>query len=475
MACLLLILLAATPVQPVETEGGADAVAPLEHRAPAMGGGIDGPPGDAATGFELLDQKPYLRADFAQDTFETLWKTWPREARDAAAAATPDEQRAMLFERYGLVERPDWDGDLDAAAAGYVKTDSGWHFSCFACHAGSIEGQTIHGLANSHFDLQSLAEDSFRRKLQQFRLPYRFDLAAQKVPLSDGAGGTNAIMFGVMVGQFRDADMNLLPAPRRAHYVHHNHDAPPWWHAKHKSHLYIDGFAPKSHRPLVQFAMSMENDGPTVRDWATNDCRHILAYIESLEAPDYPHAVDDSLAARGRSVFAANCASCHGIYSGDGTLTDYPERRVPIDEIGTDRVRLDSLTPEHRGWMGQNFLSRYGEDDVVADPGGYVAPPLTGVWATAPYLHNGSVPTLWHLLRPAERPAVWKRTRDGYDRDRVGLEIETFETSPVTGDRTLDRKVFDAAGVGKSTAGHDYPDALSETERVELLEYLKTL
>ena len=464
---------------PSATPGEVDDAA-TEHVRPAVGGTVDGPAGDAATGFELLDAKPYLGADFAHDTFETLWKTWPAEAKAEAAAATPERRRQLLFARYGLVERPgNEDGhDLNAAAAGYVRTDDGWHFSCFACHAGSIEGETIHGLANAHFDLQSLAEDSFSRKLQQFRLPYRFDLAAKKVPLSDGAGGTNAIMFGIMVGQFRDADLNLLPVPRPEPYVHHNHDAPPWWHAKHKSRLYIDGFAPKSHRPLIQFAMSTENDGPTIREWATDDCRHILAYIESLEAPDYPHAIDGPLAASGRAAFNENCASCHGTYANDGTLTDYPERRVPIDEIGTDRVRLDSLTPKHRGYLRDGFLSRYGEDEVVTDPGGYVAPPLTGVWATAPYLHNGSVPTLWHLLRPSERPAVWRRTRDGYDRERVGLEIETFDAAPTAAeqpDRTLRRKFFDAAGMGKSIAGHDYPDALSDDEKRAVLEYLKTL
>ena len=383
----------------------------------------------------------------------------------------------MLFERYGLVEKPnaEWPASEEDSAVGYVRTTAGWHFNCFACHAGSIGGESMYGLANSHIDLQSLSEDSLRRKLMQFKLPYRFDLAAQKVPLSDGAGGTNAIMFGVMVGQFRDADMNLLPLPRPAEYVHHNHDAPPWWHAKHKSHLYIDGFAPKAHRPLVQFAMSTENDGPTVRDWAQNDCRHILAYIESLEAPDYPYDIDPTRATRGHAVFSANCASCHGTYDADGTLVDYPELRVPIDDIGTDRVRLDSLTPKHRGWLGTNFLSRYGEDASVTDPGGYVAPPLTGVWATAPYLHNGSVPTLWHMLHPDERPDIWQRTRDGYDRNRVGLEVELFETMPQIADRTRRRKVFDASAVGKSTSGHDYPTTLAPDEKADLLEYLKTL
>ena len=66
----------------------------------------------------------------------------------------------------------------------------------------------------------------------------------------------------------------------------------------------------------------------------------------------------------------------------------------------------------------------------MADPGGYVPPPLDGIWASAPYFHNGSVPTVWHVLHPDERPKVWLRSEDGYDFKSVGLEFEIFETLP---------------------------------------------
>ncbi len=90
------------------------------------------------------------------------------------------------------------------------------------------------------------------------------------------------------------------------------------------------------------------------------------------------------------------------------------------------------------------------------------APPLNGIWATAPYLHNGSVPTLWHLLHPAERPAVWKRTEDGYDQARIGLEVTTFETVPANVTTAAEkREYFDTHLTGKSAAGHPFPDELT--------------
>ena len=113
---------------------------------------------------------------------------------------------------------------------------------------------------------------------------------------------------------------------------------------------------------------------------------------------------------------------------------------------------------------------------MILDPQGYLAPPLDGIWATAPYLHNGSVPTLWHLLRPDERPGVWKRTGAGYDAARVGLAVETLaEVPPAVAEPSERRHYFDTRRYSKSAAGHDYPAALEEGEKRDLLEYLKTL
>ena len=80
------------------------------------------------------------------------------------------------------------------------------------------------------------------------------------------------------------------------------------------------------------------------------------------------------------------------------------------------------------------------------------------------------------MLHPVERPAVWKRTRDGYDRNRVGLEVETFAKIPGTLKSLAQlREYFDTSGFGKSAAGHTFPDVLNEDEKSAVLEYLKTL
>lgn len=96
----------------------------------------------------------------------------------------------------------------------------------------------------------------------------------------------------------------------------------------------------------------------------------------------------------------------------------------------------------------------------------YKARPLNGIWATAPYLHNGSVPNLWALLQPAhQRPAkFWVGSRR-FDPKRVGLE------SVAEGDNFE----FDTSLVGNSNAGHSWGTQLAVADKWSLLEYLKTL
>jgi hypothetical protein len=108
-----------------------------------------------------------------------------------------------------------------------------------------------------------------------------------------------------------------------------------------------------------------------------------------------------------------------------------------------------------------------------------VAPPLDGVWASPPYFHNGSAATLWHVLHPAARPVVWRRTEgseDAYDHRRMGLVVTELDEIPRDLGHPTDRRhYFDTRALGKSAAGHDFAEVLDEEERRAVLEYLKTL
>jgi len=288
------------------------------------------------------------------------------------------------------------------------------------------------------------------------------------------------VIFGVALMRHRDADLAIVQRPPRFDLLHHDMDAPAWWHYRRRRSLYVDGFAAKGHRVLMQFLLVKENGPEKFRDWE-DEFRDIEAWIASLEPPRWPGAIDAALAERGRGVFGRHCAECHGTYGPDGV---YPERLVPLAEIATDPVRLQSLSQADRRALNASWFGHFGADRRAADVDlaareagtGYVAPPLDGVWATAPYLHNGSVPTLWHLLHPDARPVVWRRSATGYDDRRVGLEVEERDDMPPEKLPPPERRrFFDTRKPGKSAAGHDFPAALDDAEKAAVLEYLKTL
>ena len=424
----------------------------------------------AERGYRVLTEKAFLAPDFDQEVFDNLWMIWEEPLRSRAENATPRERRAMAFSRYGFTELPGSEGQ---GALQYVDDgQGGWVMNCLACHGGKVAGRAIAGLPNSHYALETLTEEVRQTKIVLRKPLARMDVGSLFMPLGTSNGTTNSVMFGVALMAYRDADLNVHPDNPRPEMLHHDHDAPPWWHMRKKRRLYSDGFAQKGHRALMQFMMIPQNGPEKFREWE-QDFRDVQAWMESLEPPPYPWNIDRPLAHQGEQVFNQSCARCHGTY---GAAATYPEVIVPIEEIQTDRARLDALTVQQRQGYAASWFAHYGAQEIIVDPGGYAAPPLDGIWASAPYLHNGSVPTLWHLLHPDERPRVWLRTEDGYSQEHVGLEVSTFETLPDHVTTTAQRRrYFDTSRFSKSAAGHNFPDELDEDEKRAVLEYLKTL
>ncbi len=435
------------------------------------------PPGDPAAGYRLLTEQPLLPSDVTQATFDQLWTSWPQPLRDRAAAASLGQRRAMAFGRYGLTSRPGHvagqDGDPGPPLQ-YVVDDSGaWTMNCFACHGGSVDGQTYPGAPNNRYALQTLTEEIRSTKFRTGVAWGRMELGSMFIPLGTTHGTTNAVVFGMGLMHYRDADLNVIDRPPVS-FTHHDMDAPPWWHFHKKPTIYIDGFAQKGHRGLMQFTLVPENDATFYRD-NEDGFRDVYAYLESLRPPKYPGLINEALADSGRVVFEDHCVRCHGTYGVDGT---YPNRIVAIEDIGTDPVRLTALSPSGRQLYADSWFAHVGEDavqDTVVDPGGYVAPPLDGVWASAPYLHNGSVPTLAAMLDPQTRPTIWRPTGQPDD-DAVGLAYEVADRVPLEHpDAGYRRQWFDTRRFGKFNAGHDYPAELTKDQRRAVLEYLKTL
>jgi Cytochrome C oxidase, cbb3-type, subunit III len=200
---------------------------------------------------------------------------------------------------------------------------------------------------------------------------------------------------------------------------------------------------------------------------------------------------------RGATLYVQHCASCHdrqegGQKSPDGSIT------YGLEEIGTDRLRatnfakpLEDEKPftrelqavaakvKNHANMGANPGEHRGLLDLPEEQirwlttRGYVARPLEGVWATAPYLHNGSVPTLDDLLKPEdERPVCFPLGHREYDPVKLGYVSECNKVPAAEKSRYF---IYDTRLPGNSNQGHNYGTDLDSSDRAALLEYLKVM
>ncbi len=235
----------------------------------------------------------------------------------------------------------------------------------------------------------------------------------------------------------------------------------------------------------------------------------IETMLASLRPPPWPQSIfgpiDETRAARGRQLFIQNCAACHAVRAIASSPNEWSVRVVPLAVVGTDpmqannfayttydatKLGLSAHTTAARGLQivttavqQQAYLDAgipqaawptyngFGRPGIVTAPCGYKARPLVGVWATPPYLHNGSVPTIFDLLSET-RPSRFRVGGTEYDPRRMGFV-------QATGPGTM---LFDTSVVGNSNAGHWFTNdrrpgrigrRLSDTEKYDIIEYLK--
>lgn len=252
--------------------------------------------------------------------------------------------------------------------------------------------------------------------------------------------------------------------------------------------------------------------------------------LTTLWSPKWPEDVlgeiDKAKAKKGEALFHKNCAGCHHIIP-DRTDPDrhIGELMVKVTEVGTDPLAATnpfesrsktgileghSKIPLLQVLPSQEIIERLDAEAVIdlgpEEPTGtvvgvgvlgilrdelglvkvikglpayikasktykpkepsYKARPLNGIWASAPFLHNGSVPNLWELLKkPEDRVETFHVGSWEMDVENVGFVTEAGGNSTE----------LDTSLPGNSNAGHDYGTGLSDDEKRELIEYIKSL
>lgn len=227
--------------------------------------------------------------------------------------------------------------------------------------------------------------------------------------------------------------------------------------------MHWDGLNNSIHEVVVSSALG---DGAVADEFNLAAMNRLGDILRKLPPPPSPHRPDPSAVGRGEAVFRQHCAECHAP-DGPRTLTVIPQK-----EVGTDIHRLHMWTEAARDTYNAYDEGYRWNFSSFRKTDGYIAEPLRGAWLTAPYLHNGSVPTLRDLLEPPDkRPVLFMRGLDTIDAKNGGFVAPPCDPR----ERPKAGFCFDTRIAGNSNRGHVYGTALSAAEKDDLLAYLLTL
>lgn len=351
------------------------------------------------------------------------------------------------------------------------------------------------------------------------KLNQRHELNATEVPY--GAGRLDA--FGQI---FNAVAVDLLEISDNKHTPDAPVSFPVLWDTAHLDVVQWNGSAPNfGPGPLIQnvttalavYGTAEVNGYSEYRGYPSSvnfkNMANIQNWVYDLKSPQWPTNVlgnlDEKRVARGEPLYQQNCVSCHELVDRNDDKRKLKAVLTPLNEIGTDPKMVNnflsakSQTGSLKGekvmiLAGDKMASTAPTIDLVMHvalgatvrhpfaatkaavksyhsvykapinqhPNYYKARPLTGIWSSAPFLHNGSVPNLYQLLLPPE-----KRVKEFYVSSREFDPVNVGLVSTKGPDNTL----FDTRLTGNSNSGHLYGTQLNDESRLDLIEYLKSL
>ena len=426
-------------------------------------------PGNAEAGYHALVNAPYVSCGMPYEAYRRLSPETPPSdylpGRSGRNAELPYYLTAHVNE----------------AGVEVVSTN------CLVCHAGRINGEVVVGLGDAFADFTGDPRNLATRAGAYVRGPEetaawqrwadRIDGIAPYIRTGTiGANPATNLTWALMA--HRDPETmewsttpRLDPPPSTPIPL----KVPPWWWMQKKNAMFYTTIGRGDHSRFMLFASMLCADSVEEIERIDAYAPDIRAYLESLRPPPYPFAIDRARAAEGQAIYEANCSRCHGSY---GESPAYPNVVTPLEVVGTDpayaRSATDGSLDRFYRWVER---SAYGSTVQTAPAAGYIASPLDGIWAAAPYLHNGSVPSLRALLDSRLRPRFWRHAepRD-YDPAALGWRHQVLEQGKSAFEEPAQKaRVYDTTLPGYGNGGHLFSDTLTGNERDALLEYLKTL
>lgn len=464
-------------------ESGSGSGGVGETGTPTTGAGTTGEPmdgltpipaepqrdGDPEEGYHALVNNGYVSCGIPWTAYSQVFGEAPESqrlpGRDGKSATLPYYQTAIV------------------AKSGVELVTA----NCLQCHAGEINGELVVGLGVADADYTqpvggnaALADLFLTDETEKAELKRLVDRLAAVEPYtqtltigSNPADNVAAVLFAHRDPEtffWNDPPLLELP-PTTVIPV----DTPPWWWMKKKHAMFYVGAGRGDHARTMMATATLCTDDVDEARAIDEYFPDIRAYILGIEPPKYPFAIDAGLAETGEGVFNATCSRCHGTYGADET---YPNVLVDADLVGTDpalAAGTGQFGQKYVDWFAESF---YGEVARLEPQYGYMAPPLDGVWASAPYFHNGAVPTVAGVLDSGSRPKYWTRSFDSkdYDPAALGWNHTVLDHGQADeGDAMTRRRIYDTTQFGHGNGGHVFGDALTGDERLAVIEYLKTL
>jgi hypothetical protein len=460
--------------------------------------------------YEWDPNDPRAEAARRAALFEFVYETYDASAwipqslfdGNVVAQVIAGDVETIVSQRVGLVW---WRGNRLVPAFGMAPNLSTsqseqtlrWTVNCLVCHTAEIDGVAYVGAGTKTFDelwlgeaLKRMTSDNWRRLLAPGSADAALAADAHRILTKHHHDKIDSLTRARSTA-FAASHVELYMRPHRGgmpavdEVGRGDVKTPPLWHTAAKmpaGRWYVDGSF-HGPFPLMASSMELEKDRPfdaLVQVVVPRIKQQFESVVQHLRPPRYPYEIDAALAERGRGLFYSKevgCSGCHGEYDGRGNV------RWPgvFTDVATDRSRLDVVSD---GFTAAFNASPLAAEGALAKSDGYAATPLTGVWANYPYLHNGSVPTLHHLLGPvSERPRIFEvMAAKRLDRVRIGQPLVAKPDAAQLDEKELlrrfgdDRNWFNTARPGCGNGGHDvWPRIRTDANRRAIIEYLKTL
>lgn len=444
---------------------------------------------------------------------------YPRETeRGVYAVPYPNNIRPDELMGFGVIER---------------NGAKGFTFSCAACHSSNLFGKTVLGMTNRFpranefflkakkvmplmdphlFQAYSGATDAERALLEESK--EHLKSVSLKKPIALGLDTSLAQVSLSLNRRAKDSYASYSDwhsrFPRSDAFLDNKPaDSKPavWWNLKYKNRWLSDGSVISGNPIFTNILWNEIGRGADLREleqWlAANDqiIKEITTAVFSSEAPHitdfYPaEKIDLGRAKAGEQIFKGACAKCHGNYDKAWNL---PHASVlsAAERLKTVQVRYKEKTPvvnvgtDPYRRLGMKSLEQLNDLEISKKNGivikaqeGYVPPPLVGIWARWPYLHNNSIPNLCALLTPANKRPLYYFSGDAlntatdYDFNCGGYPVG--EKAPAAW-RTREH-LYDTRKVGMSNSGHDEgiflkdgKEILTAEDKYNLIQFLQTL